>query len=261
MGTNVTVDGMAVYVAVPGETPAPGVLVLHEVFGLNDDIRSIADRFAALGYVAAAPDLVGGGSLRCIARALRDLSRSDGSTVAAAERMLTWLSERPEVLGGVGVAGFCMGASFAMLLGTTGEASVVSAAYGEPPADPELVARMCPTVAHYGGEDRLFRRFAGPLDDALDRAGVPHDVKLYPGAGHSFMNRGHEEHPIARRLAQPLMAVGYDPEAAEDAWGRIAGFFATHLATGEPEIVIDLRDEVREEVPEATETADGNGTS
>ena len=257
-GSDLTVDGMAVYLAVPETTPAPGVLVLHELFGLNDDIRAIADRFAALGYVAAAPDLVGGGSIRCVARALRDLSRSDGPTVAAAERMLEWLSHRPDVHGGVGVAGFCMGASFAMLLGSRGDAAVVSAAYGEPPDD-DLVARMCPTVAHYGDLDRMFRRFAEPLDAGLARAGIPHDVKRYPGVGHSFMNRGDEDHPVVRRIARPLMAVGYDEDAAEDAWRRIEAFFAVYLTRAEPEIVIDLRDGAEEPIADPVELNDHDG--
>ena len=60
-GRDLTVDGVVMYESLPKDLPAPGVLVLHEIFGLNDDIRRIADRFADLGYVAVAPDLLDGG--------------------------------------------------------------------------------------------------------------------------------------------------------------------------------------------------------
>jgi len=223
------VDGTDVYLAVPDRRPAPGVVVLHEIFGLNDDIRAITRRFASLGYVAAAPDLVGGGRLRCIAQAMIDLSRGHGPSVDAAVGVMAWLAARPDVAGGVGVAGFCMGGSFALLLGTRDETAVVSAAYGDPPKDAELAARLCPTVAHYGDRDLLFRAAAPRLERTLTEAGTHHDVRLYHGVGHSFMNHGGEEHPVISLLGRPLMHVGYDPAAAEDAWERIGRFFAEHL--------------------------------
>lgn len=224
----VVVGGVPVYLVVPETVPAPGVLVLHETFGLNDDIRRVARRFASMGYVAAAPDLVGGGRPLCVARALLAAARGRGPVVDDAVGALIWLAGRPEVVDErVGVAGFCLGGSFALLLGARGRARAVSAAYGAYPGD-DAAARLCPTVAHYGGRDRLYRGVAPRLEAALAEAGVPHDVVLYPDVGHSFMNRA-EGHGLVKALGRPLLAVGYDPDAAEDAWRRIEAFFARHL--------------------------------
>jgi carboxymethylenebutenolidase len=81
-------------------------------------------------------------------------------------------------------------------------------------------------VASYGGRDRGIRGGAEKLEAALERAGVAHDVKEYPDAGHSFMNRP------GLGPAAPLLRVGgigYHGPSAEDAWGRILRFFDEHL--------------------------------
>lgn len=68
------------YESLPPSLPAPGVLILHELFGLNDDIRRITDEFVTLGYVAVAPDLLDGGRISCVARAM---ARSSGGRGAS----------------------------------------------------------------------------------------------------------------------------------------------------------------------------------
>jgi carboxymethylenebutenolidase len=203
-------------------------MVLSEAFGLNDDIRRIADRFAAAGYVAAAPDLFEGGSPGCLMRAFRDLRRGGGPLVDRALAMIDALAATPDVAPDrIGVAGFCLGGGYAMLLGTTGKVRTVSAAYGRPlPAG--LVGRLCPVVASFGGRDRMFGRQGPDLARRLSEAGIPHDVKTYPEAGHSFMNRP-EGHRMSALASRPLLAVGYDEDAAGDAWRRILEFFARHL--------------------------------
>lgn len=233
MGTDVTLElsvgSVPGYVALPGvEEPRPGVVVMHEIFGLNDDIRRAADRVAAMGYVAVAPDLVGGGRLVCIARAMRDLRRGRGPLLDAAEAVVRWAGSRPEVVEHrIGVIGFCMGGSVAFLLGVSGTVRVTAPNYGEPPL--ERLAGSCPVVASYGGRDRLFGKYGDQVERALTEAGVPHDVKTYPEAGHSFMNDA-EGHRFSKALiGRPLMAVGYVPDAAADAWRRIEAFFGEHL--------------------------------
>ena len=112
---------MPAYLAVPDRADAarvPGLIVLHEIFGLNDDIRRIADRFAREGYAALAPDLYAGQGMRpfCILRTFLTLGRGEGPAFEAIERARAFLCERDEVdPSRIGIAGFCMGGSFALL--------------------------------------------------------------------------------------------------------------------------------------------------
>ena len=85
--------------------------MLHEILGLNGDIRAIAERFASAGYAALAPDLYAGTGIRplCIVRTLRSLGRGEGPALDAIETARRWLAARPEVDGArMGVVGFCM---------------------------------------------------------------------------------------------------------------------------------------------------------
>lgn len=210
------------------ENPAPGVVVLHEAFGLNDDIRRLTDRTASLGHVAVAPDIVEGGRVRCLARAFGDLRRGRGPMLDRVYETVEWLRARPDVEGDrIGVIGFCLGGGFAFLLGISGRVQAVAPNYGKaPPA--EALARSCPVVASYGGRDRYLRRDPERVAAALSAAGVTHDLKVYPDAGHSFLNRP-AGHRISRALSRPFLSLGYDADAADDTWRRIEAFFAEHL--------------------------------
>ncbi|MGF1666693.1 MAG: dienelactone hydrolase family protein [Acidimicrobiia bacterium] len=222
-----TIDG---YLALPpGTGPFPAVVVLHEAFGLNADIRLIADRLAVAGYVAMAPDLLEGGRLACMAQAMKALQAGRGVLADVAEEVVDWLSARSDVAAGrIGAIGFCMGGGFAYLLGLTGKLSAVAPNYGQPPKDLDRLEASCPVVASYGGKDKVYRKHAARVEAALDLVGIPNDVKLYPEAGHSFMNDS-DGHTLIKVLGRPIIAVGYHPEAAEDAWTRIHSFFTTHL--------------------------------
>lgn len=209
-----------------GRTPA--VLVLSEIFGVNDDIRRIARRFAGHGYLAAAADfLAGGWHLGCVVRAARDLKAGNGPTVAVLEAVLDMLAARPDV-GRVGAAGFCMGGGYALLLGTRERLAAAGVFYGDARGRDEL-ARVCPVVGGYGGRDRIFGPQGRRLIADLDALGQAHDLVVYEDAGHSYMNDA--GHPILAALTRPLMAVAYDPAAAEDSWRRMLAFFAKHLVS------------------------------
>ena len=217
------------HLAVPpvGDGPWPGVVVLHESFGLNDDIRQQADRLAAAGYVAVAPDLYSaGGAWRCIRATFAALTRGHGKAFDDIEAARTWLASREDCTGRIGVIGFCMGGGFALLTAARGfDASAPN--YAHLPKDLDGVLRgACPMIASFGAKDRTLRGTAAKLEDGLRRAGVEHEVKEYPDAGHSFLNR-HDLGPGGALLR--VAGIGYHEPSAEDAWGRILRFFEAHL--------------------------------
>jgi carboxymethylenebutenolidase len=226
---DVMVGDTVAYLAVPFGSPGPwpGVVVIHEAFGLNADIRGHADRLAALGYLSLAPDLNGGKSwLRCIRGMFRQLRAGSGPAFDVLDACRGWLAEREDCTGKTGVIGFCMGGGFALLCAPRGEYAAAAVNYGEVPADAETVlAGSCPVVASYGGRDPMGTAHPERLDAALTALDVPHDVKVYPEAGHSFMSP--KPAPMAPLTA--LARLKYDKEAAEDAWQRIFAFFGTYL--------------------------------
>ncbi len=206
---------------------APGVIVLHEIFGLNDDIRAHTRRLADAGYVALALDLYSAGNKAlCIARTVIDMARGSGPTVDRIEAARSWLAERPEVGGSrIGVIGFCMGGGFALAAAVAHDFAVASVNYGRVPKSTEALQGVCPVVGSYGAKDRTLAGDPARLEAALTDLGVTHDVKVYPNAGHSFLNQGMP----GWMPSFPLMSAGYVADAAEDAWARILPFFDTHL--------------------------------
>jgi carboxymethylenebutenolidase len=225
----VTAGSVPGYLAVPAGSPGPwpGVVVIRESWGLNGDIRAHADRLAAEGYLALAPDLYRGKSfVRCFRDVFRQLHAGSGSAFDTIEEARGWLAARPDATGKTGVLGFCMGGGFALLCAPRGEFLAASVNYGQVPADAERVlAGACPVVASYGARDPMG---AGPpqrLADALTVLNVPHDVKVYPDSGHSFMNTK----PAALAPLARLARLDYKPESAEDSWRRILAFFGEHL--------------------------------
>src|SRR5262249_14671777 len=105
------------YLAVPdGAGPWPGVVVIHEAFGLTGEMRATADELAAHGYLALAPDLFGGRSwLRCVRGAFRQLQAGAGPAFAVLDAAREHLAGRDDCTGRTGVIGFCMGGGFALL--------------------------------------------------------------------------------------------------------------------------------------------------
>lgn len=213
-------EPLTAYLARPeGSGERPAVVIIHELYGLNDNIRDIARRFADEGYVALAVDLFSGGGNRklCILRvmsalALRPLKNKGLSDL---RRSIDWLQQRPEVdANRVGAIGFCMGGGYALALACVeSDLRASSVFYCSNPRPLSAVRRACPIVGSYP-EDDWSARSGRKLDDALDRYNVPHDVKIYPGTGHSFFNDTLE---------------GHHPEAAADAWQRTLAFFREQM--------------------------------
>ena len=218
----------------------PGVVVIHEWWGLNDQIKRVADRIAEEGYIAIAPDLYRGklgtdaGLAHELMRGLNENWAVDVVTAAVAQLRGIEVRERrgaPAASGqrmAVGTLGFCMGGRISLataLAGADVQATVMY--YGSVETSKDALKPLdVPLLGIYGNEDRGI-----PLDQirafeaALKEAGKDATVLVYPGVGHAFFN---EERP------------SYDGEAAKDSWERTKMFFRKNLppegATNPPKL-------------------------
>jgi len=207
------------YLARPhGAGPFPAVVVIHEIFGLNDNIREVARRFAEAGYLALAVDLFAGGNRAvCMIRVMSGLLRDalDNNGIRELKAALTYLSAQPETdEARLGAIGFCMGGGFALAWACTDDRlKAIAPYYGTNPRPLDAVARACPVVGSYPAKD-FTAGAARKLDAALERYAVPHDIKIYPDAKHSFFND---------------QGRNYDVVAATDSWERVLAFFTEHI--------------------------------
>lgn len=226
---------MRVALELPAGTPPeggwPGVVVLHEIFGLTPEIRAVGTQFAERGWAAAVPDFFSSGTkLGCLVKAVREVaSHKPGRISDDLATVAGWLGGRAEVdADQLGTIGFCLGGSFALLLGAIDGTGLkaVSVNYGDLPKA-EYVEKLPPTVGSYGGRDLTMRGRAEKLEKTLTACGIAHDVKTYADAGHSFLTPA--KHPVAQVMMGPVMHPGYVADAAEDAWPRIMSFLDEHV--------------------------------
>lgn len=216
-----------------GGGPLPALVVIHHAPGVDGFIQGFAERLAAEGYAAIAPDLfhriteAEAAAAEARGQTRRDLL-SDPDIVADVDAAAAFLQAHPQVdAGRIGITGFCMGGRVAWLGAATnpifraaapfygGNIMVPWGAGARPPV--ELAANIrCPVLFHFGEEDPNpspddMRR----LDAELTRHGVEHRFFCYPGANHAFMN--HE------------MPARYHRTSAEMAWARTREFLAEKL--------------------------------
>jgi carboxymethylenebutenolidase len=216
----------------PGSGPWPGLVMIHEIFGLDDVMRAHADRLAGLGYLTLAVDLFSaGGTKRCLVSTMTAMIRGRGRAFADISAAHDYLAGAPDCTGRIGVIGFCIGGGFALLTASAGYGAA-AVNYGQLPRNLDAaLTGACPIVASYGRRDPSLRGAADRLEAALARAGVTRDVKEYPAASHAFLN----DAEAGPRLLRPLLRVagiGPQPESARDAWNRIEQFFGAHLGSG-----------------------------
>jgi len=212
-----------------GAGPHPAVLVLHDVLGFTEDLDRIALRFAEQGYVALAPDMLAGGSGPiCIVKTIRSLAGRSGPAFDVLEDAQAWLAARDDVEAGrTGVVGFCMGGGFALAHAVRADVSFVAAFYGEVAKDQSDLDGMAPCFAGYGKRDLLFIRDGRRLQNHLQSLDVSHDVRVYDGVGHSYMNQLTGFLGAAARFTP--MRARYDETAAEDSWTAMLDFFAANM--------------------------------
>ena len=203
----------------PGDGPFPGVVIIHEAAGLNENIQEISRRFADAGYAALAVDLFSGRSRAvCMARFMGGMLRGTPERfgIGDLKAALSVLAEQPSIDGGrIGAVGFCMGGSFAIAWACADDRlRAIAPFYGVNPRPLTAVARSCPVVGSYPERD-FTARSGRKLDAELERHDIPRDMKVYEGTRHSFFND---------------TGRTYDPTAAEDAWLRTLAFFEEHVA-------------------------------
>lgn len=181
------------------------------------------------GVPCCAPNLYWGGRLRCLIATVRDMARPLSDLDAAR----AWLSGHHQCTGKIGVIGFCRGGDFALMLAPRHRFSAASVNYGGPVEDFErALPGACPIVGSYGARDRWpgVRGVPDRLERVLTAAGIDHDIKVYPDAGHGFLN-DHDptELPIWVKAIAKLANASYDEPSARDARRRIIAFFRAHL--------------------------------
>jgi carboxymethylenebutenolidase len=214
----------------PGAGPWPGVTVIHDAAGVTRDLHSQADWLASEGFLALAPDLFyRGRRWRCLFAAIRDPAHP----LPDLDATRAWLAARDDCTGKTGVIGFCMGGGLALMLAADHDFSVASVNYGGlTPNSERALPRACPIVASYGAKDRWpgVHKVPGILEPALTAAGIDHDIKVYPDAGHGFLN-DHDPRDLSvlDKVIAKLVVAGYHEPSSRDAHHRIAAFFRTHL--------------------------------
>ncbi len=208
------------YLAFPSEGgPYPGAIVIQEWWGLNDNIRDIANRVAAEGYVALAPDLYHGEVAQepDLAQKLM-LSLVQEQAVKDMNGAVASLQARDDVVSDkIGVTGFCMGGGLALLLAMTNPAIQACAPfYGVPMGDLDDCKNIQGGVLGiYAGLDGFVtQEYVDQVQAALDTTDVPNDIIVYPDADHGFFNDTSDAHKA---------------DDAADSWDKLKTFFTANL--------------------------------
>ena len=208
----------SLFVKPEGTGPFPGLVVIHEIYGLNDNIRGIATRFAEQGYAALAVDLFSNRNrAMCMMQIVHGMliRPLKNATLADLQSTFDFLQNQTGVDSKrIGVVGFCMGGGYALQLAVTEKGmKAASSFYGAVPKPLEAFVESCPVMGSYPVKD-FSAQGARDLDAALDKNNIPHDIKFYENTLHSFFN--HPRTPI-------------EEQAAADAWQRMLTFFERHL--------------------------------
>lgn len=219
-GKAVPIKAYLAYPASGGRFPA--VIVVQEWWGLNENVRHIARRLAHEGYLAVAPDLYSRQGHKVAqdpntaAQLMSGLKKEDG--VADLLSTVDWIKMQKEARGDrIGVIGFCMGGSYALLLACSSKDIKASAPfYGEVPGDEQLQQLACPIFYAYGENDGwITRHDVDRLSADLKKFGKRGEVKIYAGCSHGFFNDTRKD--------------VYRPAESRDAWENTLKLFKANL--------------------------------
>jgi carboxymethylenebutenolidase len=219
-------DTVTAWVVYPERSDsAPVMIVIHEIFGLTDWVRGVADQLAAEGFIAIAPDLLsgkgfdGGGtesfSPEDVRKAIRELNRDEvNRRLRAAAGYATAL---PSATSKVGSVGFCWGGSTSFRFATAWDGLDAAIVYygGAPPTE-SLAAIEAPVLGLYGGDDARVNATIPPAKEEMDGLGKVYETDVYDGAGHGF-------------LRQQSGRDGKNLRASEQAWARTLAFLRAEL--------------------------------
>jgi carboxymethylenebutenolidase len=217
MGTEIQGIG---YLTLPEASNGQGIIVIQEWWGLVPHIKSVADRFAKLGYTALAPDLYHGETTTSVDEAGRMFMALNIEQAAHdLQKAINYLLGQACVTNSkLGVVGFCLGGQLALLAATVSPsiAAVVDFYGVHPHVKPDFSKLSAPVLGLFGEEDD----FVSPavvrqLETDIQQAGKAIEAHIYPNAGHAFFNDSRPE--------------VYKPEAAADAWTQSIAFFQQHL--------------------------------
>ncbi len=216
------------YLARPRETGAsPGILVIHEKFGLTSYVKNVARRLAKLGYVTLAPDLLwrqGGtaafGSSAQTAAALGDLSPN--SMLSDLRACVSSLMALDGVMADrIGAIGFCFGGGLAWRLATKEpRLAAVVPFYGPNPPMADVPSIRAPILGIYAGIDDRINPGIGEIKQEMERLSRTFELAIFPGARHAFHN--------------DTLPERYHHEAARDAWARVTAWLAYYLQPDDP---------------------------
>ena len=221
MGASIKTEDWNGYLSRPhGTGPWPGLIVVHEWWGLDDQTRAIADRLAGIGYLALAPDLYRGerAGLGDHASARSLVEQYGPAAPSELQVIFDHLRTHADCSGKVGAVGFCFGGRMALSLALARPLDAICTFYGGGMQQlfDRLVQIRCPVLGLFGDQDASIPiGTIEEFDKVLDAAGVPHEVVVYPNSGHAFF-----------RDSDPEV---YRPAAALDAWIRLQRFFGPLL--------------------------------
>ncbi len=223
MGRLVQMGSVQGYLGRPAGTgPWPTVIVIQEWWGLDNQTESIVDRFSGLPspYFAFAPDLYHGEvALLGDHDKATALAQKYGPTVRQdLFNAFDALENHQDCSGKIGSIGFCFGGRMSLVLGANRPVDAVCTFYGGGMQQvfDQLDRLKAPVLGLYGDKDKSIPQGTiEQFDKLLDKAGVPHEIVVYPNSGHAFF-RDHDPN-------------AYRPEAAKDAWERVQKFFTKYL--------------------------------
>ena len=214
---------------------APGIILIHEIWGLNDNIRDIAQRFAGQGYSVLAPDLLKGTDIEgkvdpSIFQEMQDPTKRDEAqkkmraalapmqspdfAAALLKKLRVCFAELQKSTEKIAVMGFCFGGSYSFAFAA--EEPRITACipfYGQPPSEEQIKRIQAPVLAFYGEQDQNLMQSLPLLKVQMQKHGKTFENHVYPQTGHAFFND-----------QNPRM---YQKEAAEDAWKKSLAFLAT----------------------------------